>query len=154
MVQLYINNKQVIIDENIYFPFTKKVIDFENPTIINFEGSKTITIKRCVENDDVFGNIAEITRITYGFEDNKSNILFNQLRKVKYELYNDGEYISSGIIRILNITETEYEIELYDDIINIIESFEGIKLSDLDIYENDSSTIFSKSVNKRYQAAA
>lgn len=148
MVQLYINNQQVIIDENIYFPFTKKVIDFENPTIINFEGSKTITIKRCVENDDVFGNIAEITRITYGFEDNKSNILFNQLRKVKYELYNDGEYISSGIIRILNITETEYEIELYDDIINIIESFEGIKLSDLDIYENDSSTIFSKSVNK------
>ena len=46
MVQLYINNQQVIIDENIYFPFTKKVIDFENPTIINFEGSNTITIKR------------------------------------------------------------------------------------------------------------
>lgn len=148
MVQLYINNRQVIVDENIYFPFSKKVIDFENPILINFEGSKTITIKRCVENDDIFGNIVEITRVTYGFENDKSNILFNQLKKVKYELYNDGEFISSGIVKITSITETEYEIELYDNIINVIESFEETKLSDLDIYENDGSTVYSKPVTK------
>lgn len=150
MVQLYINNQQVIVDENIYFPFTKKVIDFENPTLINFEGSKTITLKRCIENDDIFGNIAEITRVTYGFENDKSNILFNQLKKVKYELYNDGEFISSGIVKITNITETNYEIELYDNIINVIESFEETKLSNLDIYENNGTTIFSKPCNLYY----
>lgn len=150
MVQLYINNQQVIVDENIYFPFTKKVFDIENPTLINFECSKTITIKRCVENDDIFGNITEITRVTYGFEDNKSNILYNQLKKIKYELYNDSEFISSGIVKITNITETEYELELYDDIINVIENFDETKLSDLDIYENNGTTIFSKPCNLYY----
>lgn len=148
MVQLYINEQLAIIDENIYFPFTKKVIDFENPTLINFEGSKTITLKRCVENDDIFGNIAEITRLTYGFEDDKSSILFNQLKKITYKLLDDGILISEGIIQITNITETNYEIELYDNIINIIESFEQTKLSDLDIYEVDGVTPFSKPVNK------
>lgn len=125
MKQLYINNKRVIIAEDTYFPFTHTISDLENVNVIGIPSSKSITIPRCPQNDEIFGYIAEITRINSDSTDNFIGVSFNQIKKCNYILYNNSEIISEGLILIDNITESEYSITLYDKMIEKLELLEG-----------------------------
>ena len=69
--QLYINNKRLVIDEEqTYFPFSYKINTLEDVSIIGVPVSKTVTIPRCSQNDEIFGYIGELTRKTVGYTDN------------------------------------------------------------------------------------
>lgn len=147
MKQLYINNKRVIIDsEGTYFPFSYKINDLENVNIIGVPVSKTIEIPRCPINDEVFGYIGELTRITIGGTDNYIGVSFNQTKKAYYELYNDSELISEGTISIVDVTTNNYSILLYDILIDKVESIAGNAdtgtgyLNELDIILSNNST--------------
>lgn len=135
MKQLYLNNKRVVLNPDTYFPFTQKVSVLDDFTIIGMPASKTVTLPRCQENDEIFGYIAEITRIVSANSDNLIGVSFNQIRKVSYKLYSNSDIISEGIIRIVNITNDGYEIELYDKVIDLIETFsnEDGYLSELEL---------------------
>lgn len=143
MKQLFINNKKIILGEETYFPFSHKINDLENIEIIGAPKSKTISIPRNPNNDEIFGHIAEINRMIIDDEDNKIGVSFNQIRKVNYEYYDDSELRSEGIIRIKSITNTSYEVELYDKIIELLESLDGNTetgegfLNSLDIIKNN-----------------
>ncbi len=125
MKKLYINNKRITLKENTYFPFTQKVGNLDDVTIIGIPSSKTLLIPFSPDNDEIFGNVAEITRTVYGSTDNKIGISFNQFRKCSYTLYSDSDIVSEGIIKLMNITQEGYEVELYDRLIDILEQFEG-----------------------------
>lgn len=141
---LYINNKRVIIDsENTYFPFTYKISTLEDVSIIGVPVSKTVTIPRCPVNDEIFGFIGNLNRVTIGGQNNLIGVSFNQTKKAIYELYNESELISTGLLIVNDITYDNYEIELVDIIIDKIESFSDVYLSDLDII-NDDNSIYTK----------
>lgn len=124
MKKLIINGEIAIIEAEQYFPFTYKLSDLEEINVINFPSTKSVILPRGTQNDEIFGHIAEITRLnTYG-EDNKVGVSFNQFKKGQYELLNGSELVSKGIIRIVNITEEGYEIELYDQAIELLEILE------------------------------
>ena len=125
MKQLYINNKRTVIDPDTYFPFTQKVSVLDDFTIIGMPVSKTVEIPRCQENDEIFGYLGEITRVVNSASDDLIGISFNQTKKVGYKLYSDSEIISEGIIQVVNITESNYEVELYDKVIDLIETFDS-----------------------------
>lgn len=125
MKEFYINNKRVTLPENIYFPFTQKISDLEDITIIGLPASKSITIPYSPDNDEIFGNIAQITRIAYGSNDDKIGVSFNQIKKTSYKLYLNNVIISEGIIKLIDITSEGYVVELYDKLIDLIETFEG-----------------------------
>ena len=125
MKELFLNNQKAVIDKETFFPFTQKVNDINDVTILNFPATKTVQLPRCPMNDEIFGYVAEITRIAVGFEDSLVGISFNQIKKVEYKLFNDSELISEGIVRITDITELYYEIELYDRLIDLLETFKG-----------------------------
>lgn len=155
MKQLYLNNKRVVLNPDTYFPFTQKVSVLDDFTIIGMPASKTVTLPRCQENDEIFGYIAEITRIVSASSDNLIGVSFNQIRKVSYKLYSNSDIISEGIIRIVNITNDGYEIELYDKVIDLIETFdseEGL-MSNLDlvlstgVYNNSNRASVVKQLN-------
>lgn len=123
MKQLYINNKRVVLNENTYFPFTHKISNLDDFTIIGLPVSKSVQVPRVVDNDEIFGHIASITRLTAASSENLIGISFNQTQRVEYELINNNEVISTGVIQIVNITDEFYEIELYDKLIDLIETF-------------------------------
>lgn len=133
MKQLIINGELAFIDKDQYFPFTYKISDLEEINIINFPSTKSIMLPRNTQNDEIFGHIAEITRNNYGFSDNQSGVSFNQIKKANYELKNNSEMVSEGIVRIVNITHSHYEVELYDKAIEVLEELEDKEINDLEI---------------------
>lgn len=138
MKQLYINDKRLLLDDNTYIPFTQTISDLENVNIIGVPSSKSITIPRCLQNDEIFGYIAEITRVNIQNSDNKIGVAFNQTKKTTYRLYNESELISTGLVLIDNITDTEYNISLYDEMINKLENLSEVYLNDItELYDND-----------------
>ena len=147
MKQLFINGEQVIMDSDQYFPFTYKLSDLEEINLINFPSTKSIMIPKTIRNDDIFGHIAEITRLTYGYEDSKVGVSFNQFKKGQYELLDNNVVISKGIIRIVNITDDEYEIELYDQAIELLEILEDKNLDQLTIINPQTGLPLSERVN-------
>lgn len=122
---LFIDNKRVIMEDDTYFPFTHTITDLENVNIIGLPSTKTVTIPRCPNNDEIFGYIADITRINYGTSDNKVGISFNQIKQCEYLFLDESILISKGLVIIDNITDTNYEITLYDYIIKKLEELEG-----------------------------
>lgn len=133
MKQLLINGQEVTMDVNTYFPFTYKLSSLDDVNVINFPSTKSINLPRTLVNDEIFGHIAEVTRQNYSFADNKVGVSFNQIKKGKYELIDNNKTISKGIIRIVNVTKDEYEIELYDQAIELLETLEDKYLNELTI---------------------
>lgn len=149
MKRLLINGYTAVIEEDTYFPFTYKLSDLEEINIINFPSTKAIMLPRGTQNDDIFGYIAEITRTNdrYSYSDNAVGVSFNQFKKGNYELFNNAELISKGIIRIVNITDSYYEIELYDKAIEMLEMFEDKSINDLQITDKTTNTPFNRRIN-------
>lgn len=154
MKQLYLNNKRAIIDDETYFPFTQKVGDMEDISIIGLVSTKSVDIPRCTINDDILGYVGQITRVVTNYTtDNLIGISFNQTKKCTYTLYDNGRVISSGIIKIINITELSYTIEFYDELIEKIETLRGDEetgegyLNELDLILSDNSTFSLKATN-------
>ena len=165
MKKLIINNTIAVINDNQKFYFQHKVNNLDDYSIINLPVSKTIQIPRCQQNDEIFGYIGEIQRLTFntgvGEEyDYKSAISFNQTKKVGYEFYDGSELISSGNLIVDNITEENYEVTLYDGLINTLEELSGDEdgngyLNSLDIYKagtNDKIEFPVNSYNLPYYA--
>ena len=147
MKQLIINGDLCLINDEQYFPFTYKISDLEEINIINFPSTKTVELPRNSQNDEIFGHIAEITRINYGYEDNKSGISFNQFKKAEYTLLNNSEVVSEGILRIVNITNDNYEVELYDGAIELLEDLEDKYLNELEIINPQTGLPLSERIN-------
>lgn len=125
MKQLFINSKRVVIAEDTYFPFTHSISDLENINVIGMVSSKSISIPRCIQNDEIFGYIAEITRINSDSTDNLIGVSFNQIKKCNYKLMVDGIIVSEGLIIIDDISDSEYSVTLYDKMIEKLELLEG-----------------------------
>jgi hypothetical protein len=147
MKQLIINGNLALIDINQYFPFTYKISDLEEINIINFPSTKTVELPRNSQNDEIFGHIAEITRINYGYEDNNSGVSFNQFKKAQYVLLNNSVVVSEGILRIVNITNDKYEVELYDLAIELLEELEDKQLNELEIINPQTNKPLNERIN-------
>lgn len=124
MKELYINSKRVLIDQETYFPFTHNINDLENVTAINMPSSKSISIQRCKNNDDIFGEIGSLTRMNISVTGG-TGVLFNQITKCEYTLFDDCVMISKGLLVVDSITDTDYEVTLFDELIQKIEDLTG-----------------------------
>jgi hypothetical protein len=139
MKLLYLNNKRVDIAEGSYFPFSYTISDNENVTIIGTPVSKTIKIPRTGNNDEIFGYIGDLNRVTIGGNDNLICISFNQTKKATYDFYNESELVSTGLLVVESVNDSEYSITLYDEMIDKLESLSTSNLNDLDIILSDNS---------------
>lgn len=157
MKELYLNNKRLMMSDDTYFPFTQTVSNLEDFSIIGLLASKTISIPRTQQNDEIFGYIGQLNRIAVDDQDNQIGISFNQTKKANYQLYNNSVLISEGILTITGVNDNEYQIELWDKLVELIESLEGDKitgqgfLNNLDIIKSDNSiwSLESNAINIR-----
>ena len=131
-------HRAVISQEDFYIPFTFKVTDVENPEVIGLPVSKTVTLPRVQQNDEILGHIGELSRITIG-GDNEIGVKFNQIKKCTYELFNNGESVSKGLITVDSVSKDSYNVTLVDNLVNLLEKLSGdnAKLSLVDLYHSE-----------------
>lgn len=147
MKQLWVNDKRLVIDEeNMSFPFTYTMNDLENVNVINVPISKDIEVPRCSVNDEVFGYIGNLTRITTNLSENELvGISFNQTKKCTYKLYNESEIVSEGLLIVTEVTEDNYIVQLQDALIEKLEILENKKLNDIYLFDRNDEVIEFKS---------
>lgn len=148
MKRLEIENKIAIIGkDDLYIPFTYKVVDFENADVINVPASKTITLPFCQQNDEIFGYIGKIERKNIYLNDDGISAEFNPIKKCEYTLYYNSKIVSSGLLIMNQITNEGYECSLIDGIISKLEILdrEDNTLNNIDLYDLDDNLINFKS---------
>ena len=133
MKRLIVNGIEIILDKGLTFPYSVKNFDLENPTLINIDKSKSIELKRCNTNDEAFGFIANNSRINTSTVSG-SGVLFNPIKKNNYQLLEDSELISEGIVNVLEANDKVIIIELYDALLEKFNELDDKYINDVNLF--------------------
>ena len=135
MKRLIVNNIEVILDKDLKIPYSVKNFDIENPTLINIDKSKTISLKRCNVNDEAFGYLANNSRLNTSV-DSGNGIKFNPIKLNTYQLLEDSELLSEGIVSVTEINATEINIELFDNLLKKLNELDDKFINDIDLFDD------------------
>ncbi len=110
MIELYIKNQKVDIDESVGLFLNKKFEEIENPTLYFCDYSKTISLPFTSNNKKIFDN--------YSRQD--SVVTINTLdprKKIEFQLLYNSQLVMSGYLKINNAntcyTDKKFECELF-----------------------------------------
>lgn len=152
-ISLYIDGQEVQFQEVPQILFTYAYTDIHNPTVIKNSFTKTITVDGCPKNEKIFGCFGDMTKIISYADGKYSGAYFNPSRKVDFILYDNGNVIERGYVKLDKVIKkgknVSYEITLYGGLgqmlYNLTYGEEGkeLKLSDLEY-----SSPFNMEVNK------
>ena len=159
-ISLHLNGQQVDLNDNggIYFNYKQK--DAKNPTVVKNSFSKTLTIPGTDNNDVIFNNIWDLTRVQ------TTDVVpyFNQSKRVPFELYLNGELIEQGYCKLDRIRRdrvNEYDLSLFGGLGDFFYSLaydasNGVKktLASLDYGEDLSFTINKETVKQNWNELA
>lgn len=110
-IELYIAGKRVDLDSQSFVLFNYTMEDLSNPTIVKNSFSQQITLKGTDRNNEVFGAIYRMDRIS-------SHNAFNAARKTPFVIYNEkSEIVESGYVKLNEVVrkgkDIEYQISLF-----------------------------------------
>jgi len=131
----FVESGEVICDlyEDEDIPLTLSVDDFKNAAEQVQSYSKAFNLPATKRNNQIFDNVFEITRSAQG------NLQFNPYAKTQCTLKQDGLVLFEGYLRLINIQDKEgeisYDVNLYSEVIALIDVLEGKTFSDLDFSE-------------------
>ena len=119
--QLFIENKEVELNDKVQFLLNKQFEDISNPTIIINDWSKTISIPFTEHNNRLFGYIYKPERIIIGTTSPSSyknmNMYFDPTKKLDFKLIYNTTLVMEGYAKMNSIkvtdSESSYEITLY-----------------------------------------
>ena len=117
-IEVYLGDEQLEFDKPVDILFNYKITDNTNPTAIKNSFSKSIKISGTPKNNDIFGNIWDLSRIQ-GYDGN-IRTGFNPLKKTPFSIYVDGNLYESGYAKLNSVTkknnQIEYDITLFGGI--------------------------------------
>lgn len=123
MINLYIDNKRVDLDDSLDIKITSKMEDVINPTIITTPYSRSLNIPKTPNNNQIFNHYYRI--------DKKLSINdFSANQRVPYILMDNQEILMKGYLKINTITNLNYEITLFDELTNTLKKMEEKLLVD------------------------
>ncbi len=121
MIELYIENNKIDLQDNINIVFNYSSIDTESPSTIKNSFSSTVKIKGTKNNNNIFGNIWKLDRILNDGTGVFTN--FDASKRVGFKLVENADIIEQGYIQLTEITVTdkdiEYSITLYGGLGNL-----------------------------------
>lgn len=139
--QLYINNTELDLTEDISLPFTYQIADIRNPEQRTQSHSKTITIPASKVNNKLFSHIYEIS---YASQSTVINFDpdFNPNKKATARVLIDGIEIFNGFAQLMKINKNgskpeSYEIVIFTDVIQLFSDVGTDTLQGLDFSEFD-----------------
>lgn len=103
-LRLFIDGKEVEFSSDPRILLNYKEKELTNPTVVRNSFSKQITVEGTNRNNEVFGNIWDLTRVQDG-----SN--FNPIQKTGFELYMNDELFQKGYAKLDKVTRRDNGIQ-------------------------------------------
>lgn len=129
--RLFIENREIELDETVQFAITKQFEDLSNPTIIINDWSKTVSIPFTARNNAIFGYIYNPDRlIVSGTSDTLTGIYFDPYKKLDMRLQYGDNVIMVGYAKMNEVkmegTKSTYEITLFGQLGKIFQELKKI----------------------------
>lgn len=125
MIELYIDENLMDLEDNINVAFNYTSTDTDSPTAIKNTFSTSVNLKGTQNNNKVFGDIWKLDRIINSYTDGMFTA-FDASKRVNFELRNNGDIIESGYIQLnsitTNLSSITYSITLYGGLGNFFYS--------------------------------
>lgn len=157
--QLFIENQEVELTDDIQFLLNKQFEDIANPTVIINDWSKTISIPFSEANNRLFGYIYRPDRIilSNGNVDSYKlmNMYFDPTKKLDFKLVYNTFLMMSGYAKMNEIKQTDgkgtYELTLFGQLGKVFQEMQKItfdKSYDASNYVIDGAKYVSEYINK------
>ena len=131
MTRLFIENREIELDESVQFAITKQFEDLSNPTAIINDWSKTVSIPFTATNNEIFGHIYNPDRlIVVGTSDTLTGIYFDPTKKLDMRLQYGDNVLMTGYAKMNEIKQSKgkgtYEITLFGQLGKVLQEMSKI----------------------------
>ena len=156
MTRLFIENREIELDESVQFAITKQFEDLSNPTNIINDWSKTVSIPFTATNNAIFGHIYNPDRlIVVGSSNTLTGIYFDPLKKLDMRLQDGDNVLMTGYAKMNEIKQSKgkgtYEITLFGQLGKVLQEMSKITFNtttDDTKYLIDGSQYLEEYINK------
>jgi hypothetical protein len=139
--RLYIEGIEADTLGDIDVEFTFSVADISDIERRNTSFSKTLTLPSTAKNQQLFGNIFDISVANDIFEGPNIGQNFNPARQAKVQIFLDNVKIYDGVMRMMKINNIEgnivYEVNMFGRLRDILHELGDKTLADLDFSSED-----------------
>jgi hypothetical protein len=139
--RLYIEGIEADTLGDIDVEFTFSVADISDIERRNTSFSKTLTLPSTSKNQQLFGNIFDISVSNDIFEGSNIGQNFNPARQAKTQIFLDNVKIYDGVMRMMKINNVEgnivYEVNMFGRLRDILHELGDKTLADLDFDDYD-----------------
>lgn len=114
MINLYINNQLVDINDDVVINVTRSLDDSVNPTTLITSYSKTVSLPMTKNNNKIFKEFFKFDKF---LDDND----LNPNKKIPFTLFDNSDLLWKGFVKFTDTTST-YNITLYDELWGVLNS--------------------------------
>jgi hypothetical protein len=136
MIRLFIENKELDINDSLSHQITYAVDDLKNLDAKATSFSKTLIIPGTANNNKLFGNIFEFSNSNFSSQGLNVGYNYNASKSAKARLDVNGLTIIKGVLRLLEIVidgeSIEYEVAIFGELGGFVNALGTKKLEDLD----------------------
>lgn len=132
MIRLFIENKEVELNETVQVAITKQFEELSNPTTIINDWSKTVSIPFTVKNNNIFGHIYNIDKLTVASDGTQSltGIYFNPYKKLNMRLQWGDDVLMVGYAKMNEVKQNNgkgtYELTLFGELGKLFQEMKKI----------------------------
>ena len=162
-IRLIIENNELELNETVQVAITKQFEDLSNPTAIINDWSKTVSIPFTVKNNNIFGHIYNIDKLTVASNDAQSltGIYFNPYKKLNMRLQSGDDVLMVGYAKMNKVKQNNgkgtYELTLFGELGKLFQEMKKITFdttTDDTNYLIDGSKYVEEYINKELVAAS
>ena len=130
--RLFIENREIELDETVQFAITKQFEDLSNPTIIINDWSKTVSIPFTARNNAIFGHIYNPDKLTVEGGSNQAltGIYFDPYKKLDMRLQWGDDVLMVGYAKMNEVKQSNgkgtYEITLFGELGKVFQEMQKI----------------------------
>ena len=130
--RLFIENREIELDETVQFAITKQFEDLSNPTAIINDWSKTVSIPFTANNNAIFGHIYNPDKLTVegGSNQELTGIYFNPYKKLDMRLQYGDNVLMVGYAKMNEVKQSNskgtYEITLFGELGKVFQEMQKI----------------------------
>ena len=130
--RLFIENREIELDETVQFAITKQFEDLSNPTTIINDWSKTVSIPFTARNNEIFGHIYNPDKLTVEGGSNQAltGIYFNPYKKLDMRLQYGDDVLMVGYAKMNEVKQNNgkgtYEITLFGELGKVFQEMQKI----------------------------
>lgn len=126
MIQLFIQNKEIELTEDVSVQFEKTFLDLENPVLIKSEFSKEVKVPITIKNEKVMSQMNNLDRVISSDGTSTTGIYFDPYVKNNFRLEVNGDVIATGYAKYLYSDWQYYYLTLNGDLGGVLQDIKKL----------------------------